>query len=214
MGRRAIAGTKLLLALAAGPATLAGCGQTSTYGTGQMPEVAMFHEITGGLLGGEEKAPIEYQPRAPLVMPPTATALPPPAETASTANANWPVDADEPLLASAAATDDDPRNDVSQAEYRRLRGLAGVLPNNGARRSVIEDESGKTEYYRNIVHGRQQRQAFQQSIADVNGLGRTERRYLTDPPTSFREPAPTAPTEFDAVKKKRKGFLSRMFGAG
>jgi len=57
----------LLLAL---PLALGGCGMgTSTYGTGEMPEVAMFREMTGGLMNkNQKKGPIEYQPRAPLVM--------------------------------------------------------------------------------------------------------------------------------------------------
>ena len=50
---------------------LAGCSMTSTYGTGEAPEMALFREMIGRLLDkNKKKPPIDYQPRAPLVMPP------------------------------------------------------------------------------------------------------------------------------------------------
>ena len=69
---RAATGARWIAMIAAATA-LGGCMQTATYGTGKSPEVAMFTEMTGGLLGrNQEKKPIDYQPRAPLVMPPRA----------------------------------------------------------------------------------------------------------------------------------------------
>ena len=98
MTRSALAGPLAISALLLLPVTLGGCGMaTSTYGTGEMPEVAMFREVTGGLLNKKNpKAPIEYQPRAPLVMPAATEAetLPPPAEAAAAATPDWPVDRD------------------------------------------------------------------------------------------------------------------------
>ena len=38
--------------------------------------MALFREMTGGLVGKGEKKTIQYQPRAPLVMPPAAGQLP------------------------------------------------------------------------------------------------------------------------------------------
>jgi hypothetical protein len=70
MRRSAISAPLLLTAALLAPTMLSGC--SSTYGTGKSPGMAMFGEMTGGLLNkGEKKEPIEYQPRAPLVMPPT-----------------------------------------------------------------------------------------------------------------------------------------------
>ena len=64
----------------------------------------------------------------------------------------------------------------------------------------------RTSQY-DIVHGRQQREKFQAAVAESKGYGRTERRYLTDPPDAYREPAPTAPTEFEDIDTKKKGNL-------
>ena len=69
---------------------LGGCGSSTTYGTGQAPEMAVFSEMTGGLTGGKKnQEPINYQPRAPLVMPPDGQ-LQQPIETASAEGGPWP----------------------------------------------------------------------------------------------------------------------------
>lgn len=213
MRRRAISAPAALAAALVAPLALAGCMRTATYGTGEMPEVAMFQELTGGVLSkGEKKEPIAYQPRAPLVMPPTASALPPPAETAAGADPNWPLDPNERLLADAPPDDGNPMNDINQAEYRRLRPLASVMP--GQSNSPQDLENGKSDYYSNIVHGRRMREEFAQALAEANGYGNRERRYLTDPPTEYREPEPTAMGEFESAKKNKKpGFFARLFGA-
>jgi hypothetical protein len=189
------------------PAWLAGCSPTATYGTGEAPEMALFREVTGGFLSNEKKEPIEYQPRAPLVMPPAASGqqLPAPSETADAASPDWPVDPDE-RVAALRANDEDPRAGGSQAEYRRLRPLAGVLPE--APRN--ERTSSGSPY--DIVHNRQQRQQFRQALADSKGYGRTERRYLTDPPTQYREPAATAPAEFENIEGGSGGWLRWLMG--
>jgi hypothetical protein len=174
--------------------------------------MALFREMTGGFLYKSEKDPIEYQPRAPLVQPPAAGAqLPPPVDAAAAATPDWPVDPDQRLASTdARANDDNPYNDVNQAEYRRLRPLAGVFPDRP--RQPAFDESGKQEYYDNIVHGRRQRQEFQQALADAKGFGRKERRFLTDPPLAYREPEATAPTTLEDDSKESKGnFFTRWW---
>lgn len=221
MRRSPVSAPLWLFAAAVLPLTLGGCG-TSTYGTGEMPEMALFREMSGGLLNKNQKRePIEYQPRAPLVMPPAAEAtasaqLPAPMETASAASPDWPMSLDERIgPATARAEDDNPFNDVNQAEYRRLRPLAGVFPDQGSRPSYEVDESGKSEYYNSIVHNRRQREEFRKALAESKGYGRTERRYLTDPPLAYREPVPSAATGEAAVPPKKKGnFLTRWWRGG
>lgn len=212
----AISAPILFAAAVLAPAILAGCS-TSTYGTGEMPEMALFREMGGGLLNKNKKEePVDYQPRAPLVMPPAAgQQLPEPMETASAASPDWPVSPEE-RLGSAPADDGNPRNDITQAEYRRLKPLAGVFPDQSGRPTYELDESGKTEYYNSIVRGNRQRDEFKKALAESKGYGRTERRFLTDPPLAFREPVATASAGEAAVpKKKKKGnFLTRWWGGG
>ncbi|MGH6923441.1 MAG: hypothetical protein ACRED5_06850, partial [Propylenella sp.] len=194
----------LLSAAMAAPAWLAGCSPTATYGTGEAPEVALFREVTGGFLGSNKKEPIQYQPRAPLVMPPTAEQLPPPAEAAAAASADWPIDPNQRVAALPRGSTD-ARYGGSQAEYRRLKPLIGVLPE-----PPRTNTSTGSPY--DIVRARQQREQFRKALAESKGFGRTERRYLTDPPNEYREPAATAPAEFENIKSEGGGgFLKWLY---
>lgn len=194
MGRPAICRFGLVATVALTPALIGGCSPTATYGTGEAPEVAMFREMTGGLLSrGKEKEPINYQPRAPLVMPPSSGELPPPAEPAEVAAPDWPVDPSQ-RVASVEEREEDPRYGGSQAEYRRLKPLAGAFPD----RPDLEEPSESP--YDIVHHNKQRRQQFRSALAEARGVGRSERRYLTDPPNAYRKPATTAPAEFENIQ--------------
>lgn len=194
-----------LLLLTAG---LGGCG--ATYGTGESPEMQLFSEMTGGLMDRDKKEPINYNPRAPLVMPPTqaASALPPPVQTASAANANWPMDPDQVSGGPDIPDDDNPNNDINQAEYRRLLPLAGAMQ----RPRYEWDNNNMDDEARDIIHSSEQQAAVRRAMNDAEGFTRTERRFLTDPPLDYREPSATAPVGEAAVPKKRN-FLARWFSA-
>jgi hypothetical protein len=208
MGRRAYLTLPLIFAALAAPVWLAGCSPTATYGTGEAPEMALFREVTGGFLRSNKKEPIEYQPRAPLVMPPTAAGeqLPPPAEAAAAASPDWPIDPNERIAALPDGSAD-PRYGGSQAEYRRLKPLIGVLPE-----PPSTNTSTGSPY--DIVRSKQQREQFRKALAESKGFGRTERRYLTDPPNEYRQPAATAPAEFGNIKSEGGGgggFLKWLY---
>lgn len=210
MTLRAGSGIGLAVALATA-AGLAGCMKTATYGTGQAPEMALFREMTGGLLSRNEKGPIQYQARAPLVAPPSVATLPPPVASAQVASAEWPVDADQRSRGVREYGDDTPRDDIDQAEYRRLKPLAGAMPAAPRSRQSWSEEN-KPAYA--IVGKKKEREAFDQALSEANGLNRTERRYLTDPPLVYRDPAPTAPAEFEEIERKKGFFLTRWITGG
>jgi hypothetical protein len=211
----AISGRLLVLAALAAPVLLPGCMKTATYGTGQAPEMALFREVTGGLLSRDGKEQIAYQPRAPLVMPPSAGQLPPPVESASAANPEWPQDPDRMASAGSDFGDENPADDIGPDEYRRLRPLAGVFPERRREDEVVAGEARgyQSENYA-LVNSRDKRRAFQQALAEAEGYGRTERRFLTDPPSTYREPAPTAPTTFEGVEENKGFFLTRWLTGG
>jgi hypothetical protein len=202
-----------LVALVAAPLGLAGCSPTATYGTGQAPEMALVREMTGGLLTGRKKEePINYQPRAPLVMPASTDQLPPPAEKAAVATADWPVEENQ-RLAGIEERNKDPRYAGSQAQYRYLKPLADALPDQPV------TNSGPAASHREITRMKQQRAEFAKAIAEAKGYGPdgNKRRFLTDPPEVYREPAATAPAEFSDINTKgsaSRGFLARLFGRG
>lgn len=200
MRRPAVSGTALL-ALAAAAGSLGGC--TSTYGTGEAPEMALFREMTGGLMSRGQKEPIQYQPRAPLVAPPAPGQLPEPVETAEVATANWPLDPDQNRAQRTYGEDYNP-----QAEYQRLKPLAAIMPESRVKTDTSNDDL-KQAY--DIIHTKRQREQFKQALAESKGYGRTERKYLTEPPNAYREPAASAPME-EVKGSGSGGFLRWMFG--
>ncbi len=187
------------LALAAG--LLGGCISSSTYGTGEAPELAIFREATGGLAGPAKERP-DYKPRSPLVMPPSADLRPPEAAAAS-ANPAWPTDPDK--------------------NRTRATGVAAILQANAQEgssaaaapaprlRSGIRDEAPQPTLEEDIEAAR----TFQGGVTDISGVGVRERRYLTDPPEEYREPSAAAPTTFaeEEIVPKKKGLFGRLFGA-
>ena len=201
MRRSAICSLPLCAVLVAA-SVMGGCSRT--YGTGQAPEMALFREMTGGFMGKGQKEPIQYQPRAPLVAPPTAGQLPAPVEVAEAASANWPVDPDQSVERRTYGNeaDYDP-----QAEYQRLRPLAEMMPEVSSSRP----DPDRIQPAYDIVNSKQQREEFQKALAESKGYGRTERKYLTDPPTAYRAPAETAPME-EVKGSGSGGFLKWIFG--
>ncbi len=199
-----------VVALAA-PVTLGGCAMTSTYGTGEAPEMALFREMTGGLLSKDKKEPIDYEPRAPLVLPADTQDLPQPVETASAADPNWPIDPSERAVVNA----DELNARNGQEQYRRLRPLSGVLPTTAERSAAVGQDDlsiERAEKYRFIHRNSRQQQEFAKALADSKGYSRRERRYLTDPPLTYREPADSAPTGEVESGVKKRGFWRRLFG--
>ena len=195
---------------------LGGCMSSTTYGTGQAPELAVFSEMAGGLTPGKrKKEPINYQPRAPLVMPPDGQ-LQQPVETASAEGGPWPSASNKDSTGDRGGDPDDKvaRDDITPEYVRRLRPIAGLLPASsddpsGSGNDSVDHINRKYEMMKNPDQGKQ----FKADLADAKGLNTTKRRYLTDPPEGYRAPAETAPTEFEEIDKKgkKKNFFARLW---
>jgi len=186
---------------------LGGCISSTTYGTGESPGLAVFREIGGGVFGGilgkSEKDPIGYQQRAPIVAPPE-TSLPVPAQAVAAANPDWPDDPDRNKRAELS-------DEVTPGYYKRLGPLARLTQNRGGPRCSPEDKDCDGEISAmeaNDFHAGRRKVAA--AIADAESVHLDERRYLTDPPDEFRAPAETAPTEFEDIKRERKGLLGAL----
>lgn len=191
-------------ALVVAATSLAGCMSTSTYGTGEAPEMAIVREMTGGLAGGKKQAKVEYQPRAPLVMPASAASLPAPVQTASAANPQWPVDPDQTVEGPKQV--DESTGAVSPDEYRRLKPLAGL-----GSKAPSRPLQNERDWSHGVPMQKDQRQEFKAALDERAGFGTGKRRFLTEPPESFRAPAPTAQSEFEEIEKERGNFVTRLF---
>ncbi len=206
LGYRA-AGTAAAIAAIA---LLGGCVSSTTYGTGESPGLAVFREIGGGVFGGvlgkSKKDPIGYDQRAPIVAPPEAS-LPAPAQSVAAANPDWPDDPDRNKRAELS-------DEVTPDYYKRLGPLASLTQNRGGPRCSPEDKDCDGEISAmeaNDFHAGRKKVAA--AINDAESVHLDERRYLTDPPEEFRTAADTAPTEFEDIKRERKGILNGwLFG--
>jgi len=186
---------------------VSGCMSMTTYGTGEAPEVSMLKGVTTGL-SGQNKEKINYDPRAPLVMPPAAT-LPEPVQQASAADSDWPVEPGSP----GTKVEDPlgPTSRTDQAYVRRLQPMVGALP---ADQRPASYDPAKASQYAHVedLRNRDQRKKFKAAIADAEGYNVNERRYLTDPPTTYSQPAETAPKEFDDIDGEGSGsFFAKLF---
>ena len=92
----------------------------------------------------------------------------------------------------------------------RLRPLAGVSNQAEERRRQMYERDPVRAFITDPSRtGRQ----FQAALDEAEGRGSTERRYLTDPPSQYRQPAETAQSEFDDIERKRRGnVFTRLFG--
>jgi hypothetical protein len=183
--------------LAAG--LLSGCMGSPTYGTGTPAGEQLLQDVTGILsLAPDDEEPINYKPRPDLVTPAETGVLPPPQESVATAsNPSWPESPEQRrarLRAEATATRDNPNfeplveNDIAPSaspSYVTRSPDRGVAP----------------------VSTAQQRTEFNRRLAMSNQGSPTQRRFLSEPPIEYRQPAPTAPVDDvgeDEWKKQKR----------
>jgi hypothetical protein len=200
-----------VVALAGG---LGGCVSATTYGTGQSPEAALLSEATGGVfekMKRNSEPQIDYEPRAALVIPPSAQ-LPQPAPAPSElASGAWPVEEENAEERRLAGSNPDTRA-MSPDYVRRMQPFGQFSNRDRGERARMRETGAAQAFASDPARGRQ-RGEFQAALAEADGLNRTERRFLTDPPTHVRQPADSAPAQFDDIERRKSGsFFSRLFG--
>lgn len=195
LARRAGAG---IVAIVAG-GLLSGCMGAPTYGTGTPADQQLLEDVTGILsLAPDKDEQISYKPRPELVTPATKEVLPPPQESvASGANPNWPESPEQRrarLRAEATATRDNPDFEpLIESDIAAAAPAASPLTRNPDR--------GVAEF------NPAQRQEFNRRLAMSKQGSPTQRRFLSEPPIEYRQPASTAPVgdvgEDEWKKEKR-----------
>lgn len=191
-----------VLAVAVAGLALSGCVSSPTYGTGTPADQQLLEDLTDVLsLGPDNEERIVYAPRPEIVKPPSTAVLPPPQDNiASAGNPAWP-ESPEERLARIRAEATEQRDNVNfepavvndlprtrEAAVRRTRGddqYVGANPNDPS----------------NTIR---QRQAFQQRLAASRQGSPDQRRYLSEPPTDYRQPAASAPADELGVDEWRK----------
>ncbi|MCT7373868.1 hypothetical protein [Chelativorans salis] len=215
-GGRSRMGPKAIgAALAVSAIVLSACSGT-TYGTGTTSEEQLVQDLTGVLsLAPKKKAPIDYSPRPGIVKPPSTEVLPPPQESlASAGNPAWPESPEQRLArvrAEATANQDNPLyrpNIVQDVDNGASTGAGGTgirFSESGMVKPEILERGARTRNEQRLEVQRRQQMAKQGSP--------TTRRYLSDPPTELRQPAPTAPTDQLGEDEWKKERAAKKAGA-
>nr|WP_235897671.1 hypothetical protein [Mesorhizobium microcysteis] len=171
-----------------------------TYGTGKSANQQLVEDVTGILsIGPRERGPeIAYNPRPGLVKPASLEVLPEPQQDmASSENPQWPESPEERrarIRADATANQDNPfyRPEVAPSGTGSTQ-TASYDPERWASEPVTRNPNARSE--------------VQRRLREQNQGSPTTRRYLSEPPVTYRQPAATAAAgdigEDEAVKERR-----------
>lgn len=193
--------------LVASSLVLAGCVGAPTYGTDKTSTEQLAEDMTGILsLAPTRKPPIDYKPRPELVKPASAEVLPAPQEkVANVSNPSWPESPEQRrarLRADATANQDNPGYDspIVNDVVDTAESSSKPIPLGQSWRVQDSGLNGS-------VDPRAQREAFNKRLAETQQGSETRRKYLSEPPLTYRQAAETAPVGDvgeDEVKKERR----------
>ncbi len=199
--------------LVASSLMLAGCMGSPTYGTDKTATEQLASDVTGILsIAPKSRDPIEYKPRPELVKPAPGTAaaaaLPVPQESvAASANPSWPESPEAQrarLRADATANQNNPNYDSPIVQDVAINAAPTQARPAGA--SPRGDDSGVNTSL-NRPENRNTREAYKARLAENRQGSDTKRKYLSEPPLTYRAPAATAPVDDigeDEFKKERR----------
>lgn len=216
---RAFFSRPLLIASAGAICLLAaGCTGAPTYGTGTPADKQLLNDVTGIItLGPQDKPHVDHRPRPKLVRPAKSevAVLPPPqSDVAASSNPQWPESPEarrQRLRMEATASQGDPNYDPQIAGPTSSASRVPVIRTRGE--NVYPAGGGPT-------YSRDQSAEYKRRMA-INKQGSPiDRRYLSEPPLTYRQPAATAPTgelgedewkkekdrKKEALKGKKTGF--------
>lgn len=196
--------------LAAGVAVLAlsGCVSGTTYGTGVSQEEQTLQDMYSMFSLKSKKKNIDYSPRPDLVVPQNKQALVEPLDqVASTSNPDWP-ETPEARIARirAQAGEVDPRTgEVGVEESLRQKDGIGIETGERFKKFI----PGVTDKDGNVINvkgeeGQAARAEVLKAKADLSISPGANRKYLTEPPVKYRQPAESAPAGIDAYNEAEK----------
>ena len=193
------------VAIVAGLA-LAGCTTGNTYGTGKSPAMQTLEDLAGiAALSSAKREPIDYTPRPKIVAPPTVAELPAPgAGNTALLASNWPNDPDQ---VRAQIRADTAAREASGAPAPALRIPGAGVPKPGEINKMLLNIDPSVE----ATPTPEEQAGAKKLFADARGVavdenGNPIRRYLSDPPSEYRLPDPTAPVEIIDKPKAKKKF--------
>jgi hypothetical protein len=189
-----IEGRVLVLMTAIAGVSLSGCVSSPTYGTDKTAGAQLFDDVSNMASFGQgknKKERIDYKPRPDLVRPAPGDKgqLPAPQQSVVSANdPNWPESPEQRrkrLRDEITANRDDP-NFVSPVvqDGPVASNIQAALPRGNSRREDYESRTPTFDPAKVAAYKAARQQQVQGSS--------TTRRYLSEPPLTYREPASTA----------------------
>ena len=215
-------------------AMLSGCMGAPTYGTGTPADQQLLTDVSDMFsLAPKDDKKIDYKPRPDLVRPAPGEkeTLPVPQDNIVTASGSaWPESPEQRrdrLRAEATANQDNGSfqspivNDVSKGAGGVRQAAQFGQPGNfeteqtgSSRPRIFRSNPGITSEARIGMRGNfetanvaDQREEFNRRLAENKQGSATNRKYLSEPPLVYREPAATAPVGDvgeDEWKKERR----------
>ncbi len=208
MTDRISARAAVIASLAVSGLALTGCMSAPTYGTDKSATEQLASDLTNVMSLKPKTNNIDYKPRPELVKPVAGQkeSLPQPQESVARAgDPSWPESPEERrkrLRAEIEANRDNP-NFVSP--------IAPDSPSDFTpRRQILPSGASRREDYasRDSVADPAVAAAAKQAQLDRAGGSATQRKYLSEPPVSYRQPAATAAVgdlgEDEAKKERRR----------
>ncbi|MBC7280169.1 hypothetical protein [Hoeflea sp.] len=199
-------------ALIAASLTLSGC-LGPTYGTDKSSTEQLIDDLGNiASLGGTNKAEaIEYKPRPAIVQPANTASLPAPQQNVVEGNPAWVESPEETRKRLIAEADSNP-NSIRSPLARRVASSSGATPQVSGRAG----DGPPTPH--DVLNTAEQRKAYQESRKIQQGAYSDRRRFLSDPPLTYRQPAETAPVgdlgEPEKVKERRRISEAKKAGTG
>ena len=199
-----LSGSVTVFGLIAAGIGLSGCMSSPTYGTGTTANAQLLDDVTSfGRITPQHGPKIDYKPRPALVATTTADAGPlpkPQSDVTDTTNtAEWPESPEQRrprLRAEATANQDNPN-------YRPKIGTDGGGGTAVSPALLAEQNKFSNSY----MSSASQRAEFKRRLAEGKQGSPTQRKYLSEPPLQYRQPAATAPINDigeDEAKKERE----------
>lgn len=160
---------------------LSGCLSSPTYGTDKTSTEQLLEDLGSiASLKSQKGTDINYKPRPGLVQPPTGSSLPAPQTSVVNNEQIWPESPEE--IRDRLVADTDANRD-----------------NLGYRSALTGNDRANQR-----LTAKQQRQAYLEARKVQKGQYK-ERRFLSDPPAGYKDPANTAPIgELGETEKKKE----------
>jgi len=184
-----------------------------TYGTGKAADAQLAEDVSSMFsIKPKKQAQIDYKPRPELVKPAegAVAALPAPQDNIVTASADgaWPESPEQRLARIRKTATENQDNIAFEPE------VAMAMDNQS---SAARQGAGRGDHNLNgsMVSTAKQREEFNRRLAMSQQGSATKRRFLSEPPLEYREPAATAATndvgedEWKKQQRRKAGYTKK-----